>query len=800
MLKRSRKKSVRPEVRAREWNSRTVFLYIFLIFLLMVPGRHFTLLDSILTQHEPFRTEYNGPLTQPGLVHISDNVTQIIPGKLFTQKELKEGRIPLWNPEIFCGMPHMADLHSQVFSITDTPFLMLMDVDDALGAAALLKVLLAGYFMFLLCRHLWLDIRLSLAAGTLYALSSFSLGWLYFPSFLSTTLYYPLGLLLWDKFLTQVDVRTKRHSQLWLGLVMGLMILGGQLQLFANFIILLVLYGLFSGRGLYTGNRFSRLRGLVIPLFFAFMAGMVQLLPTFELMIHSTRTAGGFNLFSDIQAMVSKQALFLSVIGNIIQKILTLGFPFGWSNVIRADAQPFPEAVIYVGVTALICLLAPRKIHRGPFDRFLYRLSIAAIGVNLFSLFLNSIFSFAGVLEFLNPGRCAISIAVLTIPLLAVWRIDAFRKGDKRLDEIINIKALIYMLGAFVVVCLAVGVVMVIRVFSGGMSSITTITAAFFYFGEFIVLLLLYRHLRRAGTFTGRDATIEIFSAAMIAEALLLAAVIALPGARLTTKEVQYNSLTQLFAYEEEPFRIARYKSLEEDDFAAINKVVKSRSPVLKPNEGMIIGIDDFQGYNSLNPREFSDYVKSIDERLFTNLRGSIDLFEPEQVESPLLDIANVRYILSLEEISSPGLNKLADSPVKVYRRKGVYPRVFLEGAGSDRYPVSVVEYRPGFLEAQIESTSGGLVVFSENLFPGWGALVDGERASIDNYGDTPFMSVGVPGGKHMVQFIYQPASFYLGIILSLTGFGLAALLLLLLSKRVSVSRTRESSRDDGTS
>ena len=652
-------------------------------------------------------------------MHISDNVTQIIPGKLFTQRELREGRMPLWNPGIFCGMPHMADLHSQVFSITDTLFLLFMDVDDALGAAALLKVLLAGYFMFLFCRHLWLDSRLSLAAGTLYALSSFSLGWLHFPSFLSTTLYYPLGLLLWDRFLTQVDARMKRHSQLWLGLVMGLMILGGQLQLFANFIILLVLYGLFSGRGLYAGNRFSRLRGLVIPLFFAFMAGMVQLLPTFELMLHSTRTPWDFNLLSDIQAIVSKQALFFSVIANIVKKVFALAFPFGWSNIIRVDAQPFPEAVIYVGVTALICVLAPRKVHRGPFDRFLYRLSIAAVGVNLFSLILNSIFSFAGVLEFLNPGRCAISIAVLTIPLLAVWRMDAFRKGDRRLDEIVNIRALMYMLAAFVVVCLGVGVVMVVRVFTGGMSSINAITAAFFYFGEFIVLLLLYRHLRRAGTFTGRDATVEIFSAAMIAEALLLAAVIALPGAKLSTKEVQYNSLTQLFAFEQEPFRIARYKSLEDDDFAAINRVVKNRSPVLKPNEGMILGIDDFQGYNSLNPRAFSEYVKSIDQRLFTNLRGSIDLFAPEQVESPLLDLANVRYILSLEEIPAPGLDKLADSPVKVYRRKVAYPRFFLDGGGFGRLPVSVVEYRPGYLEARVDSSGDGILVFSENLLPG---------------------------------------------------------------------------------
>jgi hypothetical protein len=248
-MRESNGKRVAGERRSREWNLRTIFIFVVLILIVVISGRHFTLLDAIITQHEPFRTDFNGPLTQPGFVHISDNVTQIIPGKLFTQEELKAGRLPLWNPHIFCGMPHIADLHSQVFSITDTPFLLLMPVDDALGAAALLKLALAGYFMYLFCRHLWIDRRLSLAAGALYAMSSFTLAWLHFPSFLSTTLYYPLGLMLWDTYLTQLDKRLRRRSQIWLGVVMGLMILGGQLQLFANFILIAFIRFVFRARG-----------------------------------------------------------------------------------------------------------------------------------------------------------------------------------------------------------------------------------------------------------------------------------------------------------------------------------------------------------------------------------------------------------------------------------------------------------------------------------------------------------------------------------------------------------------------
>jgi len=764
-------------------------------------GKHFTMLDSIITQHEPFRSDFNGPLRQPGLVHISDNVTQIIPSKLFTQEQLRAGRMPLWNPHIFCGMPHMADLHSQVFSITDTPFLFFMPVDSALGVAALLKLFLAGYFMYLFCRHLWIDRRLALAAGTLYALSSFALAWLHFPSFLSTTLYYPLGLMLWDRYLTQVDLRMRRRSQLLLGLVMGLMILGGQLQLFANFVILAVLYAIFSGRGTYEGTRTTRLAGLLMPLGLGLLIGMVQLLPAIELMLNSTRTPGGFNLITDIKAIATVPALLYSVLGNIMMKILTLAFPFGWGRIFPTDAQPFPEAVIYVGATALLCFLAPRRAHRGPFDRFLYKLCLVAISVNLFSLFFNSIFSFVGVLEFLNPGRCAMSITVLALPLLAAWRIDAFRKGDRRLDQAINSRIAPVAVILFLLVLLGALAVMVAPVFAGEKPLVNAVTAVLFYFGELVVLLLLVRHFKRAGTITARSATIEIIAAAMIAEGLLLGAVIALPGAKMSTDDVKYNSLTQLFTNEEQPFRVARYVPLDEEDFKHPNKLVKRRSPIIKPNEGMIIGIDDFQGYNSLNPIGFSEYVKSIDDRLFINLRGSIDLYSPEQLDARQLDESNVVFILSEENINHPSLSKVRDTPVKVYRRESAYPRAFLSYEDGGIAPVEIETYRPGYLTASYNSDIDGVFVLSENAFRGWETYLDNEWVTGGKYHDTPFMCIKAPAGEHKVRFRYKPFGFYFGLFITLLGLILAVVFLWLsLSKRVSSGPMMVSSPSDDTS
>lgn len=57
----------------------------------------------------------------------------------------------------------------------------------------------------------------------------------------------------------------------------------------------------------------------------------------------------------------------------------------------------------------------------------------------------------------------------------------------------------------------------------------------------------------------------------------------------------------------------------------------------------------------------------------------------------------------------------------------------------------------------QVRSDKNSLVVFSEVMFPGWKALVDGSPADLltANYG---FRSVYLPAGDHKVEFLFQPA------------------------------------------
>jgi uncharacterized membrane protein YfhO len=63
-----------------------------------------------------------------------------------------------------------------------------------------------------------------------------------------------------------------------------------------------------------------------------------------------------------------------------------------------------------------------------------------------------------------------------------------------------------------------------------------------------------------------------------------------------------------------------------------------------------------------------------------------------------------------------------------------------------------------------------GVVVMSATAASGWEAYVDGKSADVFSaYGS--LLSVGVPSGRHRVEFRYRPWSVTAGVALTLVGF-----------------------------
>ena len=69
-----------------------------------------------------------------------------------------------------------------------------------------------------------------------------------------------------------------------------------------------------------------------------------------------------------------------------------------------------------------------------------------------------------------------------------------------------------------------------------------------------------------------------------------------------------------------------------------------------------------------------------------------------------------------------------------------------------------------------------GMVLISENYFPGWTATVDGKPAKIyEAYGAVRGVAVGP--GSHRIEMAYRPMSVYLGALMTVSGLLIAAAL-----------------------
>jgi hypothetical protein len=87
--------------------------------------------------------------------------------------------------------------------------------------------------------------------------------------------------------------------------------------------------------------------------------------------------------------------------------------------------------------------------------------------------------------------------------------------------------------------------------------------------------------------------------------------------------------------------------------------------------------------------------------------------------------------------------------------------RIDLEPGG--RGEVEIVSYGNERILLKTELEGNGLLIVTDNWFPGWKAFVDGEEREILR-ADITFRAIPLESGSHTVELIYEPRSFYDGI------------------------------------
>jgi hypothetical protein len=208
-------------------------------------------------------------------------------------------------------------------------------------------------------------------------------------------------------------------------------------------------------------------------------------------------------------------------------------------------------------------------------------------------------------------------------------------------------------------------------------------------------------------------------------------------------------------------------------------------------NYGEWNGIDTFDGYvtglleNVLRfdlyaPRTRMLYGNRYSLRREPNLRGQREVFAGgsgvKVYENPgaFARVWTVHEAVQVPNRESEIRRVMADESFDLARKTflpGAVPKLDSCAASDQAW---LVERGLNHLTIDVTMACTGMVVASENIFPGWRATVDGAPAEM-HAAYTVFRGVVVPAGRHRVEMRYRPLWLYAGALFSALGVILLA-------------------------
>ncbi|MDQ4078884.1 MAG: hypothetical protein M3220_21915, partial [Chloroflexota bacterium] len=251
-----------------------------------------------------------------------------------------------------------------------------------------------------------------------------------------------------------------------------------------------------------------------------------------------------------------------------------------------------------------------------------------------------------------------------------------------------------------------------------------------------------------------------------------------------------------------------RYTSLEKD------------WKILNANASMQYGLEDIRGYDSIILKHYVNLMEAVapQRQLDFNRIAPLSAYDPPP-DQELLDLLNVRYLVTDQAIDWASWQHVYDDEVQIYENQDVMPRAFLLGnalysgpreemipaealhtleprqtvilqgdegdilengePSSDLpfTPVEITSYTPNEITMRIDPSKPAWLVFSEVDFPGWRAFVrpagteEGEEQELEVVrANGAFRAVRVEPGEQVVRWKYSPNSVKIGFFGSFLG------------------------------
>lgn len=711
------------------------------------------------------------PATTAANPLLGDVALQFHPWTVWAAREIREGRVPLWNPYAYAGAPFFANPQTALlFPLTALAYVLPPAL--ALTLMSILKLSLAALGMYWFLRLLSLRALAAAMGAIAFTFSGALVAWLQWP--------FGTAMALIPVLFGATERLCQREGRGW---VVGLALAVAS-SIFAGYLQVAMLAWLAAGAWALSRARGVARPGVVLARWgcgagLGVLLGGVQLLPFVEYLGQSS--------------VYFYRSQWMPVMAAPLGSAITLLMPYYYGSPGGHDFWGywnFNETAATVGIVPWVALPAALL---GAWSRHATRFFVALAAVS-------------AVMFYEIPG---VTDAVASLPPFSF---------------VISQRA-----GAFLVFALAALGALGIEALLAAPRTRRLRGAVRAGFAALVIVAFIVLVRDRAVLAHGTRAVSLVFQYLAWLALLTLAALAALrircaggavPGACLALVVAELASVLPLAAtynpvvgahlvYPPAPPAVRHLQTANRED----------PGRVLFPagaNLGMLYGLPEVTGYDAMTPRRIERLASPIGAG---GLLGSGPLGPGNvtvSLASPVFDLLGVRRI-----VVPPGVDALPshfaleyDGPDgRVYRNPRALPRAFLvhrarcvdDGTALRLMHTGAVDFRQevlldscegppgapgpgrvaraeirraelGRVVVDAEMDAAGYLVLTDTWFPGWRARVDGVERPVRR-GDYAFRAVALGAGRHVVEFRYRPRSVRFGLALSaLAALVLAAL------------------------
>ncbi len=704
--------------------------------------------DTLVNLFNPYRDYYAAEFPR-GVPYknplVGDPVIQQIPWRMLSTDQLKSLELPLWNPYQMAGYPLLGNIQSAPFYPLNILFFILPSV-IAWTLLILSQQLLAGTFMFLYLRNRKLSVIASVFGSLAFSFCGYFISWLEWGTIVHTALWLPLILLAIDKAVS--THRTKWSTLLGVSVICSF--LAGHLQTFIYEMVVAVTYTV-----LMYWHELSRNRNLIRFGLTAIVVSLITLpvwLPQLKFIGLSARNVdqtwqkdGWFIPFPQLFQFIAPDFFGNPATGNY-WGVFTYGEFVGYLGIspllfaLLALFNKKKETWMWGTIAGLAIIFA----FQNPLSELPYRLNIP---------FLSST----------QPTRL-IFVVDFALAILASFGLERFLELDK--------KALLRQMStAFAIIIF--GTLGFIFLIYQNINSQNIPIAEHNMVVPVVILIISFAFLF-LGIFLPKQKRI-LFSLLII---LITAADLLFFAGKFTpfSKTDYFYPQTKALTYLKQ--RPGPFRTMTTD------------RQILSPNITTMYHIESIDGYDPLYLMRFGQLAATINRNKadISSPFGFNRIIVPTEVNSKIVNLLGVKYVLTLNDRTDPQLKKVfQEGQTRIYENSQALPRAFFvetvkevqsqqEAISSlfnpkfdlkssavvenahlpvnsfGRGDVEILSYLPNRILIKTATDNTSFLVLTDSFYPTWKVSIDDKPSTI-YLTDFAFRGVVVPKGIHTVEF-----------------------------------------------